>query len=767
MAARLGKPLWIAPLIIAGVVAVFGGWANHRLRETVQSQLRSTLQSTLAANVAALEIWNTNQTRHATLLAEAPEVSGSAARILEQPTQDDYRTNIEQITAYLRPKLAPLGYRDAQLITTNFTVAAMITAGRPDRLPRRSGMPPGERSGMPPGEPERPGEMRPGWRGIAPRRAGEPIPESHTNQYAELFSTGRPILITPFRPEFRGMGDRFGGGPRGRGRMGGPPAWFQRTNQFQFQQPRLGDLTLMQVAAPIRGGDRTIGALALVINPTDEFTRILSVARTGDSGETYAFDQTGLLISQSRFDAQLHSLGLLSDTNESSALNLRLHDPGGDLTEGYRLAGTNRASLPLISIVSRAIAGADGVDVKPTRDYRGRPVVAAWQWLPELGFGVATQVDAQEAFRPLRVLQWIFILLFLLLVLCATGLFVFSYANITWRRRWNEAQLKLKQLGQYTLEEKIGEGGMGKVYRARHALLRRETAVKLLSPDTADAAAIARFEREVQLTCQLTHPNTIQVFDYGHTPEGVFYYAMEYLGGLNLHDLVGRYGVQPEARVVHILLQVCDSLTEAHALGLVHRDIKPANVFLCERGGIPDCVKVLDFGLVRTQRAENFKSVRLTGSGEAAAVGTPLFMPPESFKRASDADARSDLYSVGALAYYVLTGTYVFTGENMMDIYEQQLTSEPAPPSSRTTNPISQELETVLLRCLQRDPSKRPQSASELRDLLLQTPFAHSWTLSERAAWWKQYHASAPVPAAETATPAQNTVKIDFASRLE
>ncbi len=197
---------------------------------------------------------------------------------------------------------------------------------------------------------------------------------------------------------------------------------------------------------------------------------------------------------------------------------------------------------------------------------------------------MATQISANEAYRPLHVVQAVFVMLILFLLLCATGMFVLS--NLNWQRRLSEAELKLKQLGQYTLEEKIGAGGMGVVYRARHALMRRDTAVKLLLPARANKQAIARFEREVRLTCQLTHPNTIQVYDYGHSPDGIFYYAMEFLRGLNLHDLVCLYGPQSEARVIHILVQICDSLNEAHGMGLIHRDIKPGNVFLCDRGGM-------------------------------------------------------------------------------------------------------------------------------------------------------------------------------------
>jgi serine/threonine protein kinase len=446
-------------------------------------------------------------------------------------------------------------------------------------------------------------------------------------------------------------------------------------------------------------------------------------------------------------------------------LNLRLHDPGGDLTKGFK-PETNSAAKPLIRVIADAVYGENGVDMKPSNDYRGVPVIGAWRWLQQLGFGVATQMDADEAYRPLRVLQLIFVLLFLLLVLSAVGMFLFSYSNLNWRRRLTEAQLKLKQLGQYTLEEKIGEGGMGVVYRARHALMRRDTAVKLLLPDRADAASIERFEREVCLTCQLTHPNTIQVYDYGHTPEGIFYYAMEFLRGLNLHQLVARFGPLPEGRVIHILTQVCESLAEAHALGMVHRDIKPANVFLCDRGGIPDCVKVLDFGLVREYNRHNEDKLHLTGEG--GFVGTPSFMSPEAIKNSARNDPRSDIYSVGALGYYLLTGKYVFEADSVLAIYEKQLTTSPVPPSQRTANLVSAELEKIILRCLDKEPERRPQSAGELHTLLLACPLASSWPPEARSAWWRQFQEQVHLAVKADATTASPipTVKIDFASRM-
>ncbi len=206
-----------------------------------------------------------------------------------------------------------------------------------------------------------------------------------------------------------------------------------------------------------------------------------------------------------------------------------------------------------------------------------------------------------------------------------------------------------RRLGQYTLEEKIGEGGMGVVYRAHHAMLRRPTAIKLLPLAKAGAENLLRFEREVQLTASLTHPNTVAVFDYGRTVEGVFYYAMEYLDGINLDQLVRADGPQPPGRVVRILQQASGALAEAHQIGLVHRDIKPANIILCERGGVPDVVKVVDFGLVKRVRTDD-DAMTMAVTTEQTLLGTPLYMSPESISGTGEVGAPSDLYALGAVA---------------------------------------------------------------------------------------------------------------------
>lgn len=723
------KLLWLLPLAIAGLVALFGWWGNHRLREIIEGELREDLHATLDANINALEIWTTNQMKMANSLAEEPMVRMLSARLLNpsQKNQSDaeFSSDQDDFGSFLRPRLNRMGYETAQLINTNFMVAATTFRNH--------------------------------------NGVGLPVPEIHTNKFGELFQHDEPILISPFKPEILRQ-RRLARLINEAENLGNTI----RTNRFRrpnFTRFNRGNSELMQVAAPLHGRGGVIGALTLDINPTNEFSRILGVAHRGNSGETYAFDESGLLISPSRHEAELKQLGLLVSTNESSALNLRLRDPGGDLTDGYKLTGTNLANAPLVHFIASAVGGEDGVSVIPMRDYRGVPVVCAWRWLPDLGFGVATEQDASEAFWLLRVLQFIFVILFLLLVLCSLILFVFSYVNFDSRRRLKAAELKLQRLGQYNLEEKIGSGSMGVVYRARHALMRRDTAVKLLLPELADADSINRFVQEVRLTCQLTHPNTIQIYDYGHTPAGIFYYAMEFLIGLNLHQLVEEFGPQPEGRAINILIQICNSLAEAHAAGLIHRDIKPSNVFLTDRGGVPDYVKVLDFGLVREFRTEkNYQQV----NDEMA--GTPWFMPPEAIENPAASDPRSDIYSLGGLAFYLVTGKYVFDHDSVDGVMEQQLKSLPTTPSKSTKNAISQEFDSVILSCLEKNPAHRPQSAMELAALLAACPRAAESTPESRNEWWHMYHArvdSLPPSSEEETTEDHITeVKINLESHI-
>jgi serine/threonine-protein kinase len=325
---------------------------------------------------------------------------------------------------------------------------------------------------------------------------------------------------------------------------------------------------------------------------------------------------------------------------------------------------------------------------------------------------------------------------------------------------------KVRRLGQYTLEEKIGAGGMGVVYRARHAMLRRPTAIKLLPPERAGEANLVRFEREVQLTSQLSHPNTIAIYDYGRTPDGVFYYAMEYLDGINLEELVRRHGRVPPGRVVAILQQVCGALAEAHARGLVHRDIKPANIILTERGGEPDVAKVVDFGLVKPLVPA---SAAETMTGTSTLTGTPLYMSPEAMMAPESGDPRSDLYALGAVGYFLLAGRPLFEGGSVAEIIGHHLHTQPPPLAQVTGGAVPADLEAIILRCLRKRPEDRPRDARALREELLRSRVSPPWTSQDAAAWWLRFresHSELPRRSAAPAGDGQLTVSVDVDERL-
>jgi hypothetical protein len=287
-----------------------------------------------------------------------------------------------------------------------------------------------------------------------------------------------------------------------------------------------------------------------------------------------------------------------------------------------------------------------------------------------------------------------------------------------------EEALEARKFGQYQLKRRLGAGGMGEVYLAEHLLLRRPCAVKLIRPEkTSDPAILRRFVREVQVTATLTHPNTIQVFDYGQTEDGTFYYAMEYLDGLTLDEIVHQHGPLPAARVVYFLRQLCGALTEAHAIGLIHRDIKPGNVIVCNRGGLHDVAKLLDFGLVHRPEA-SASETRLTSPG--LVFGTPAYVSPEQAAARPGIDARSDIYSLGAMAYYLLTGQPPFVRSSIVQTLAAHI-SEPLVPLPVFLERVPGDLQGVVLRCLAKDPAARFPDVRTLDQALGQCACAGAW----------------------------------------
>lgn len=290
-----------------------------------------------------------------------------------------------------------------------------------------------------------------------------------------------------------------------------------------------------------------------------------------------------------------------------------------------------------------------------------------------------------------------------------------------------------KQLGQYRLKRKLGSGGMGEVYLAEHQMLKRPCAVKLIRPEKAgDPRMLARFEREVRATAKLSHWNSIDIYDYGSTADGTFYYVMEYLPGHNLGEIVDQYGPIPAGRTVFLLEQVCGALAEAHGIGLVHRDIKPANIFCAYRGGVFDVVKLLDFGLAKPTMEKNVDT-QLTLAGTV--TGSPLFMSPEQASGEDTVDARSDIYSLGAVMYYMLTGQPPFVSDNPLKVLIAHASQEVVPPRQLNAD-LPVDLEEVMLRCLEKDPEHRFQDVASLRTALRELIVEDQWTSELAAQWW-------------------------------
>lgn len=660
----LSRQLWAWPIIAVLVLSMIGWFVNGKIEETMEGNLKSGLQTLLDVEVAMLSNWMASQENNAVSLADDAEVRQLVLTLL---TEDD-----EKPDDLSKSKAARQLHKLLKPAMNSYDYRQFIVLDR-EKVVASS----------------------------RPQAVGLDIPSNLKYLIDRVFE-GDATVSRPYKSLL---------------------SYVDENGQVRAGVP------MMFVVAPILDEQLQVAAaLGLQIRPEVEFTRILQRGRMGDSGETYAFDSTGMMLSNSRFDDDLKLDGLLQE-DTASILHMLVRDPGGNVTTGHR-PDRLRSQMPPTRMVESAAAGKSGVDVTGYRDYRGVPVVGAWTWLDDYGFGVATEIDFDEAFRPLTILKRTFWGLMILLGVSSIAIFVFTVMMARLQRQAREAAIEAKQLGQYKLEEKLGEGAMGVVYRGRHAMLRRPTAIKLLDADKVTESSIQRFEREVQITSHLNHPNTIAIFDFGHTPEGVFYYAMEYLDGIDLQTLVDTYGPQPTGRVIYILKQVCGSLYEAHCSGLVHRDIKPANIMLNRRGGEGDVVKVLDFGLVKAREE--------SGDGESMA-GTPLYMSPEAIQLPGSVDACSDLYAVGAVGYFLLTGHPVFEAEKLVDLCQMHTSEPPVPPSERLGQPVPSELEHAILACLEKTRAKRPQTARDLARMLAACPAAADWTLDQADTWWSAH----------------------------
>ena len=457
---------------------------------------------------------------------------------------------------------------------------------------------------------------------------------------------------------------------------------------------------LVWVETPVHGPDgAVVAALGFGRIAAERFAKLLKLAGAGTTRDAYAFDEDGRILTETRFAAQARAPHAAREAS-------------GELT---RLAA---AAL-------QRSEGDEGVLLEPYRNYRGAEVIGAWRWLPEARMAIAVEVDAGEAYAPLAPLRVAFGVL-LALVLLSMGT---AAATSLWavRLRMREA----KRVGQYRIERQIGEGGMSHVYLARHAHLRRLAAVKVLKPHLATDEVVTRFQREAQLCSRLSHPNTVEIYDYGSTRDGRWYYAMEYLRGISLEKLVRHEGPMPLARALHALRHACGSLQEAHDRGWVHRDVKPDNIMLCARGGQHDVVKVLDFGLIKKVRNPDTRDI----TQYAKVLGTPMYMAPERLRNPADADARADIYALGAVAWFVLAGRPVFEAETDHDIVYRVM-NEDAPSLAAAVPGIAAPLDALVARCLAKDRERRPGGIDEVRAVLDALAARAPWTEADARAWW-------------------------------
>lgn len=688
---------WFAPVVIAGVVGAVGWWAQSTVEGAVKRQVGEQLSTLLNAEVAALTLWSDIEKSEAQRFALDPVILGTIVDLLRVAADPDGGPS------------AVLASRELAAFREVMDASSIRSTVRGYGVVDLSGRIVAAKNDAAIG-----------------RRVGTSVAE-----WFDRIVAGETAIFGPVEyPVAEGERDS----------LVLRPAIF--------------------VAAPVRNSrNDVIAAFVMRYSPADEFSRLLHLAQFGASGESYAFNSSGVMITESRFTDQLQEVGLVEDgPDASSILAIEIRNPGGNLLLGHQ-PDLPRAALPYTRMAAAAIAGIDGVDVEGYLDYRGVPVVGAWRWLPDYGFGVAMEVDVQEAYETLYVVRQGFWALVALLMLGAVGIFFYNFLFQDMSNRMRKAE----RLGQYTLEEKIGEGGMGSVYKAKHAMLRRPTAIKLIKEGQVKPETLVRFEREVQLTSQLANPNTVAIYDYGRTPEGVFYYAMEYLPGITLDNLVLNDGPQPERRVVHILRQICSSLAEAHARGMIHRDIKPANIMLLERGGMYDVIKVLDFGLVKdiTSGDQNVTAMNTV-------PGTPHFLSPEAIQHPDAIDARSDLYAVGAVGYFLLTGSFVFSGTSAIEVLGKQVNDTPEDPSERLGRSLDPYLEGLILQCLAKDPADRPADAGVLLEALssgYQSPIG-TWTQKEAAAWWAESSSDCRAPECMDSMSMEPTLEVDALARV-
>ena len=490
---------------------------------------------------------------------------------------------------------------------------------------------------------------------------------------------------------------------------------------------RLGAICLIYACAFFLAGIFPL----LVLDLSPEVTRNFAQLGVGTFSIALSLIVFGISRSRRIPVTTLLNIGLIFEV--AGSFGIAFAEYWGILNETVVLA-TDLEGFGLSWVAVWMIVFTVGVPTRP-----GRALVAA------LASGAAVPITfaltMQYGGTLLRLTPSEFFAALILPYLICTGM---AYASARIIYRLGTDVRRAREMGSYRLEERIGQGGMGEVWLARHRMLARPAAVKLIRAshlgaqgEDAGLTVLKRFGQEAQATAALRSPHTIVVYDFGLSDDGTFYYVMELLDGMDLDTLVRRYGPQPPERVVHVLRQACHSLHEAHGAGLTHRDIKPANLFICRYGSDLDFVKVLDFGLVSERSRSASDETKLTREGTV--VGSPAFMPPEMALAEDPVEGRADLYALGCVAYWLLTGSLVFESDSPMEMIVKHARDTPEPPSARSELDIPEALDHIVMACLEKDPARRPQTARELSDRLAELQLDPLWTEARMSRWWEAH----------------------------
>jgi hypothetical protein len=482
--------------------------------------------------------------------------------------------------------------------------------------------------------------------------------------------------------------------------------------------------TVMCVGGPLVSSKGQLLAFGLFyFSPALEFYPLLSLS---NRAECMLFDEKGLLLSDLKDPASVRRMGLLpADSDDHTALRVHLRDPGRELTEARRIA-TSPEQWPPTRMCLSAIQGLSGSDSSGYRNLLGRPVLGAWAWIPEFEMGIGAEEEVEGVLGGLEPLRSAFLVMLAVPAVLMGILFLGFY-----RRQPKCSTGPESRLGFYLVERAIGQGGMGDVFLATHTILNRPTALKILRESRPTTATVARFKREARMASRLGHPNSIQIFDYGETPDGRLFYAMEYVDGLNLAQLLTLEGPLSVGRSLYLLKQISGALEEAHGLGLLHRDLKPSNIMVGRKGGLGDVAKILDFGIASSVSEMSDDKTR-----SADLVGTPAYIAPERIRLPHQLDFRSDIYSFGGVAFHMLTGRSIFEGPGPAELIYQVLTSKRPSPSQLRGDTLPSSLEALILDCLAIEPELRPPSMKKISEDLRAVEWPEHWSQDEARAWW-------------------------------